>query len=148
MRRPLYVGWFYLTAVFAAPLWSHHDTLVSEMVRIAQAARDSRPGVASTFARTATLLLHLRDASTQAPLPGLVRITVQGTDQPVFLEELHERPAGWFSTEPNVEVKVPAGQLRVEAVHGLETLVVVEHVRLESGARRNVMLNLKRFYHA
>lgn len=102
------------------------------------------------------LTLTLRDAETQRPLPGLVRIT-DATGKIVPLEGLLARQSkvdvdttrgNWSVIIEKAVVSVPRGKLTIEAFSGLETELQRVEVNLGGKAKAEANLTLKRFYDA
>jgi hypothetical protein len=83
-----------------------------------------------------------------APVGALVRITSPSTGKLVSLPAHLGRPMGWYSLEAGAQISVPAGELKIEACHGLETEVASVTTHAREGAENRVRIALRRFYDA
>jgi hypothetical protein len=102
------------------------------------------------------LTIELVDASTGAPLWGIVRVeTAKG--EPVRLEGLLSRGLGIAAKEPitkwsvlpeRATVFLPREALRIEALHGLDRKLAKLDVDLAGKAAEKATLRLERFYDA
>lgn len=125
-------------------LGAHSETVVAADLKLADGSRVAGDAVA---ANSALVHIRLEDADSGQSLNGLVRVTPLGDSAvPVVLAGLFERPAGWFAMSSPAEVKLPAGQYRVEATRGIDTLVASATIGCEANADQDLVLTLKRFY--
>jgi len=128
-----------------AGLQAHHDTapLRPEEVRMA----DGSVTVAGPVGNHAHVRLLLRDAATQAPVAGLIRVTpCAESATPLQLAGLFERPAGWFSMPAEATLALPPGRHLIEATCGIDTLIAVKEVECLPGGAISLTLAPERFH--
>lgn len=92
------------------------------------------------------LSVRLLDAETGEPVAGIVRVARAGAAQPLRLSELIPRKNGWYTAPSAFTVEVPAGELTVTAVRGIEMEAATATV--PAGSADEITLRLKRFSNA
>jgi hypothetical protein len=91
-----------------------------------------------------TIRVQLRDAETDKPMPGIVRVFAGDGPAPVPLPGLYNRlkgmektaaVAGWHVVGADgATIAVPRGKLRIEALAGLETALAREEIDAKDGS--------------
>ena len=129
------LGWAFL----AAHASGHEST--RPHVLLAQVA----PAAAAPAGPSAKLTIDLVVGESRTRVGGLVRITSVDTGRAVELPAHLRRPMGWCSLPPGATVDVPAGELKIEACHGLHTEIGAVTHRVEAGAANRVRVTLRAF---
>lgn len=143
-----------ICALQAGSVSAHESTLAAYARSLSpQAAPVSEESMRSSRCR---LTLNLVDATTNEPLPGLVRITT-ADGSTWALEELFNRGTGlrqshasrqWGVVIESVTVSVPREKLTIEALRGLETELASITIDLTGKSSAEVTLPLIRFHNA
>ena len=94
------------------------------------------------------LTLNLVAAASNQPVSGIVRIKRFDTGEYVQPPELIPRHNNWLTTQASVQISVPATELQIEAVRGLQTLLAVAKVDATADTPHDVSLQLHSFYDA
>ena len=94
------------------------------------------------------LTVKLVDAETQQPIPGIVRITRKGSDEPLAIKEWIVRGSGWHSATATSEVSVPQTTVTIESVRGIETKLARATIDLSNREKHEVTLPVRRFFDA
>ncbi len=79
---------------------------------------------------------------------GLVRVTDVAQQKPLALKDAIEREANWYAIAAGGTITVPQAKLKLEVVHGLETIVSVKDIDVDGMATAVIDVPLKRFYRA
>lgn len=93
-----------------------------------------------------SLTIRLVDAETQDPVSGVVRITRKADGARIKIPQLIQRENGWYTTQPVSTITVPATDVTIEAVRGLQTETAT--VEVDLARESDVTLQLRRFYNA
>jgi hypothetical protein len=101
---------------------------------------------------TVKLRLRLIDAATEKDIGGMVRIFPQGKDRPLVLAGLFDRlrglkptrdVQGWYVVPTRgAETTLPRGQIRIEAVSGLESAPGRVEIDLSKNAPKEIVVKL------
>ena len=95
---------------------------------------------------TCQLTVDLVDGHDGRSLAGLVRITNLESGKTIHLSGEIHRDLNWFALSPRSTVTVPQTQLRIEAIHGLETELATRKIDLTESLRSTIKLELSRIY--
>lgn len=111
---------------------------------------------ARTQDENVTLRLRLVDAESGKNVGGMVRVFRGASKEPMPLPPLYDRLKGLKSTESmagwyvvpsgGAEIKLPRGELRLEALSGLETELAREKINLTAKAPAEIAIKLKSFF--
>lgn len=128
--------------------WAHDHTvpqfLMVQRERAAQA--DAQAAASQPDEPVCRLTVQLTDAATQSALDGSLRITRLDDGKAVPLTSHIHRQQHWYSIPATVALSVPRTKLKIEALHGVETLVATQEVDLTRRASHVVKIPLSRFY--
>jgi hypothetical protein len=97
---------------------------------------------------TISLTLEVTVDDETEPVAALVRMTALPSNTPIALPAHLRRPMNWFSLPARAAIQVPAGEVRLEVCHGLETELVTLTRSFRSGAAAHLKISLRRFYSA
>jgi hypothetical protein len=131
----------FFLVIAAAETRAHESTLHRVL------AQTNPASVARVAGPVAPLTIELRLSETSEPIAGLVRITSVASGQLVELPAHLRRPMNWHSLPALARIEVPAGELQIEACHGLDTEISTTRIVVEAGntaARARIIL--RRFY--
>jgi hypothetical protein len=79
---------------------------------------------------TAVVTLRTIDAATNQLLPALVRVTNVSDGLAIRLPQEIHRANNWYSLAAETTLRLPRRKLKIEAVHGLESLLAVREIDL------------------
>ena len=141
-------------------LCAHHDTVPDYLKRstFAQAADTERTSSVALAANppVCQVSLHLVDAESRQPLPGIIRVTDQA-GAAVRVSELLNRGTGldpdhvarqWYVVIESAQITLPQRPVKIEALFGLETELATFELDLTGREKMDVVLPLKRLFDA
>jgi hypothetical protein len=141
----LLLGWL----IQASPAHDHTKQQFERQRALAQAAAavqaEAAPrGAAGEKSCRLTIELTLDDAP-QA-VAGLVRITNLATGKAIAFTDEIQREVNWHAVASPVTLVVPRGKLKIEAMFGLESILVTREIDLSAKEQQSIKIELKRFY--
>ncbi len=149
MRARLPVGLILVLGLGTIPLAAHDLTVVQarrSQLASQRAALEQAEDPAEGGRATCRLNVDLRELPARRAVPGHVRITNVATGRPIRINELYHRDRNWHVLAGPTALTVPQTKVRIEAFHGIETVVQQATLDLTGKDAAEVQLELRRIY--